>query len=291
MAQQAKAAKLRRKLGKEIRPLFSGAKFDVEKIDTVLAGHSADMQAALRQEQTGAAKRMAPLAKTRALGIANTRAALEEIRFKPYVTTTIPLTTPFLIWATPIGMLHDSHVEPWNNWAKFTYSSDKDTGDASVVVNFYFAWQNTANYLAVLNCDTDVIANGIIEATAEQGWLSPGESWLELQAKLTVFFGATEVNWQGTQTAPMGSVTAEGGWAEIGGSGDLDADPISSTYHLSATDIQVPANEMVIFEVACMANWWIDGGSIVLDFDFDPANYSIMCPALTIHLLTPPAAV
>ncbi|HVT53911.1 MAG TPA: hypothetical protein VHE77_20195 [Dongiaceae bacterium] len=289
LAQRARLAKLRRNLGKEMRPLFSGARFDAAGIDKVLAQHRAEERDLLRKEKVEQAKQRAALAKARRAGIANTRQAVEQIKFKSYLTTSIPLETPFLIYATPVGMLHDTHVEPWNNWAKFTYTSGEDTAWSSVVVNFYFAWQNRSDFLAVLNCSADLMPTGIIEATAEAGWLFPGSAWVELIAGLTVFVGSTTINWQPYQNIQMGQVGAEGGWGLIGGSGDIGADTISGTYHLSASDIQVQPNEIVVFEVACTAGWWIDeGGSIVLDFDFDPGGYQVMCPALQIDLLTAP---
>jgi len=189
MAQQAKIAKLRRGLGKEIQPLFAGAHFDIGKIDKVLAQHQAEMRAVLQKEQAEAARQQTAQAHDVLSGIANTRRALEQIQFQPYITTPIPLTTPYLIYATPAGMLHDSHVEPWNSWATFAYSSDQDTGNSNVILNFYFAWQNPSDYLAVLNCSTALLLNGLIEATAESGWFFTGSASLDLAATLTVFVG------------------------------------------------------------------------------------------------------
>ncbi len=289
MEQHSKRAKLRRNLGRQLQPLFAGAAFDVGKIDKVLASHQTGLRDALKKEEAAAAKRMAPIVKQRQKGIANTRAALEQIKFQPYVTTPIPITTPYLIYATPVGMLHDTHVEPWNNWAKFTYSSDRNTGYSTAVVNFYFAWQNRSDYLAVINCSTALLLNGIIEATAEPGWLFPGSAWLELRAMLTVFLGSTAINYQAGQQKQMGSVYTEADWAPLGAGGTIKAESIFGSYALSCNDIQVQSNQIVVFEVACSADWWIDeGGSIVLDFDFDPAGYRVMCPALQVDLLTQP---
>jgi hypothetical protein len=289
MAQQSKRVKLQRKLGKQLRPLFAGAAFDAKKIDKVLAENQTDLRAALKREKTASAKRLTPFIKQSRQGIANTRKALDQIKLQPYVTTPIPITTPYLIYATPVGMLHDTHVEPWNNWAKFTYSSDQDTGNGNVVVNFYFAWQNKSDYLAVINCSTALLLNGIIEATADPGWLEPGSASLDLWATLTVFAGSTPITWQSNQQKHMGQVYTEAGWSGFGSPGTIEAENIFGSYALSCNDIQVQSNQIVVFEVACSAKWWIDlGGSIVLDFDFDPAGYRVACPALQVDLLTAP---
>jgi hypothetical protein len=291
MAQQAQRAKLRQKLGKQLQPLFAGAAFDARKIDKALTQAHAGLNDVLKKERAAAAKRMAPIVKQRQKGLANTRKALDQIKFQPLVTTPIPITTPYLIYATPVGMLHDTHVEPWNNWAKFTYSSDRNTAYDSVVVNFYFAWQNNSDYLAVINCSTNLLMNGMIEATADPGWFFPGSAWLEMWARLTVFAGATTINYQGTQQRQMGTVYTEAGYSEIGSPGTIESTNIFGTYALSCADIHVDPGRIVVFEVACSADWWIDmGGSITLDFDFDPAGYQVMCPALQVDLLTAPQA-
>ena len=232
---------------------------------------------------------MGPIIKQQQQGIANTRKALEQIMFQPLVTTPIPISTPYLIYATPVGMLTDTHTEPFNNWAKFVYSSDQNTGDSRVVVNFYFAWQNNSDFLAVINCSTNLIANGLIEDTADPGWFFPGSAWLSLWAQLTVFLGATTINYQGTQQKQMGSVFTEAGYSEIGSPGTINSQDVVGTFALSCSDIQVQPGEIVVFEVACIAEWWIDeGGSITLAFDFDPAGRQLMCPALQVDLLTAP---
>ncbi len=288
LAQSAKIMRLRRDLRKNLQPVFAGAAVDAAKIDKVLLRHRTDMRTVLQETKAGLAGEFAATGKMLRQGIDNTRLASEQFAWQPYLTTPIPISTPYLIYATPIGMLHDSHTEPWNNWAKFTYTSDVNTGYASVVVNFYFAWQNPSNYLAVINCDTDVLATGVVQATADTGWILPGSSALELWAQLTVFLGSTTINWQGPQERQIASISASGGWAPIS-EGDLESHDVSGAYHLSCSDIQVQGNQLVVFEVACLANWWIDeGGSIVLDFDFAPGDYQVACPALNVDLLTPP---
>ena len=289
MARQSKQAKLRRKLGKQLRSQFEGATFDARKIDKVLARNHAELSAVLKKEGAATAKKMGPIIKQQQQGIANTRKALKQIKFQPLLTTPIPISTPFLIYATPVGMLTDTHTEPFNNWAKFVYSSDENTAYSSVVVNFYFAWQNNSDFLAVINCSTNLIANGIIEDTADPGWFFPGSAWLSLWAQLTVFLGSTTINYQGTQLKQMGQVLTEAGFSEIGSPGTINSQDIVGTFALSCSDIQVQPGQIVVFEVACLANWWIDeGGSITLSFDFDPAGRQLMCPALQVDLLSAP---
>jgi hypothetical protein len=289
MARRSKQAKLRRKLGKQLRSEFEGATFDARKIDKVLARNQAELSAALKKDAAASAKKMGPIIKRRQQGIANTRKALEQIKYQPLLTTPIPVTTPFLIYATPVGMLTDTHTEPFNNWAKFFYTSDEDTADSQVVVNFYFAWQNNSDFLAVINASTNLIANGLIEDTADPGWFFPGSAWISLWAQLTVFLGSTTINYQGTQLKQMGQVLTEAGYSEIASPGTINSQDIAGTFALSCADIQVQPGQIVVFEVACLAEWCIDeGGSITVEFNFDPAGQQLMCPALQVDLLTAP---
>lgn len=288
LAQQARIAQFGRKLGKELRPLFAGARFDVGKLDKALGRHQVELREALTKGNAKIAKEFAKAARARERGMANTERAWRHIEMKPLLTTLIPLTTPYLIYATPLGMLQDSHIEPWNNFAKFAYTRDQDSG-YSAVVKFFFAWQNPSDYLAVINCETNLLINGIIEATAEQGWLAAGGAFVELTAQLTVYVGSSiPINYQGTELQRMASVSAEGGSALFGGSGDVESENVFGAYNLSCSDISVEGDQVVVFEVACTADGWIDGGSIVLAFDSDLARRWVACPVLNVELLTEP---
>jgi hypothetical protein len=289
MARQSKQAKLRRKLGKQLRSEFEGAAFDARKIDKVLARNQAELGAVLKKADAAAAKRMAPIVRQQRQGIANTRKALEHIRYQPHLTTTIPVSTPFLIYATPVGMLNDTHTEPFNNFAKFFYTSDRNTAYDSVVVKFFFAWQNNSDFLAVINCSTSLIANGLLIDTAEPGWLFPGSAWIEAWARLTVYLGSTTINYQGSQQKQMGQVYTEAGYSEFGAPGSINSVDITGAFDLSASNIAVDPGRIVVFEVACSADWWIDfGGTITVDFNSNAAGRQLLCPSLQVELLTAP---
>ncbi|WP_395022716.1 hypothetical protein [Dongia sp.] len=289
MERESKQAKLRRKLGRQLRTEFAGAAFDARKIDKVLAGNQAELSAVLKKEAAAAAKKAAPIIKRQQAGIANTRAALEHIRYQPHLTTTIPISTPFLIYATPVGMLSDTHTEPFNNFAKFFYTSDRNTAYDSVVVKFFFAWQNNSDFLAVINCSTSLIANGLLIDTAEPGWLFPGSAWIEAWARLTVYMGTTTINYQGSQQKQMGQVYTEAGYSEFGAPGSINSVDLVGSFDLSASNIAVDPGRIVVFEVACSADWWIDfGGSITLDFNSNVAARQLLCPSLQVELLTAP---
>jgi hypothetical protein len=286
LKQRARLAKLRHKLGKELQPLLTGAGIDLEKINKSLARSQAEVRQLLEREKAATAKELAALAKSREAGLRNTRNALQHLALKPYLTTPIPVRTPFLIYATPIGMLTDSHTEAWNNWGKIFFTISQDTGGSTAKLNFYFAWQNPSNYLAVINCAADLVANGSCMVDANPGFLFGGSASLHLRAELTVFAGSTEISWQQGQTSEIASLSADGG--NIFGIGPVVNRTISNSSHLTCNLIEVQANQLIVFEVAFVADYSIDDGNVIMDFGKSDPNNEIICPALQIDLLSAP---
>ena len=276
--------KLRKKLGRELRPLFASAGLDLGKLDKALKGNHAALKKSLAQEQAASAKQYAQAHRMRLAGLANTRAALEQLAGTAFLTTPITVSTPFFIGARPVGFLEDSSIAPFNNVAKPSLHITQNTDGRSAKISFYFAWQNPIDFLAVLNCSADVIANGHVKNTADDGIFTGGSATVKLRTELTVFVGPLQISFQQGQRANIDTITAEGGGIfDVGAVGDRD---VSATTHLSASNIQVEGNRIVVFEVAFVADYSIDDGSI--DVDFASGNRSVICPALNIELLTPP---
>jgi hypothetical protein len=276
--------KLRKKLGKELRPLFASAGLDLAKLDKALQANQAELKKSLARDRAATAKQFAQAAKLRLAGLANTRAALEHLVGTAYLTTPIPVATPFYIGARPAGFLMDSAIEPWNNWAKPSLQISKDTDGSSARISFYFAWQNPIDFLAVINCSADLLVNGHVTNGADDGIFTGGSATVKLRAELNVFVGPVEISWQQTQKADIDTIHAEGsGIFDVGAVGDRDV--VASTL-LSCDTIEVHGDELVVFEVAFIADYSIDDGSI--NVDFASGDRSVVCPALTIELLTPP---
>ncbi len=276
--------KLRKKLGKELRPLLAGAGLDLGKLDKLLQVNHAALRKSLAQEQAANARQYAQAHKQRLAGLANTRAALEQIAGTAYLTTPIPVATPFFIGARPAGFLEDSSIAPFNNVAKPSLHVTQNTDGRSAKISFYFAWQNPIDFLAVLNCSADVIVNGHVRNTAEDGIFSGGTAKVKLRTELNIFIGQLTISFQQGQKANIDTISAEGGGIfDVGAVGDRD---VSASTHLSASNIQVEGARIAVFEVAFIADYSIDDGSI--DIDFASGDRSVIVPALNIELLTPP---
>jgi hypothetical protein len=283
LTRRSRATKLRRKLSKDLQPLWSGV--DVAKIDHALQAHHAELRETLAREKQATAGQMAEMAELQLRGLANARSALEHIGFKPYLITPILVPTPFMIGARPAGFLTDSLALPWSSWAKASLILDQNTSASTARISFYFLWRNPANYLAVLNCTTGLSASGGVELDAQPGFFSGGNVSLHLHAELNVFVGNLEISWQATQKSDIVSLSADGG--NFLGYGDIVNQTISSASDLRCNSIEVAGDQIVVFEVALVADYTIDDGHIAVDFTSDLA---ILCPVLNIELLTPPPA-
>ncbi|GKS65364.1 hypothetical protein YTPLAS72_26680 [Nitrospira sp.] len=283
--QQAQLAKLQRKLGKRLKPLFTDAGVDLKEIDAKLNSHQGEVRQWLKKEEAKTAKQFARLEKQRQAGFNNTRRAIELIALKPFLSTQIPVPTPFLISAKPAGILSDSQVVARNNLAKAAFSIGQDTSHSTANVNFYFAWQNPSNFLAVINCSADLITNGLCGAWATPGFLFGGTASITVRAELTVFAGPIKISWQQDQTKQLESLSAHGGG--IFGFGDVLSSTISDTAHLSCKNIEVQGNQLIVFDVALTAEYSIDDGNVSIDFA--SGSQEIVCPGVTVELLTPPA--
>jgi len=287
--QSAQLQTLRRNLGQRLQPLFAEAGLDKEKFNKILEQHQHEVRAAVEKERAANAKELSLLNENLRRGLANQARALEHIAFKPFITTLIPIPQASFIFAQPVGMLTDSNTAPGMNFAKVSYTQKNDSIQTTVFVRFYFFWQNQTDFLAVINVDSDLAAVGVAQGSAYPGFFVPGTCDLNLDATLTVYLGDTEISYQSTETAVIDSIHVTGGYDIFLPDGGFQSDDISGSFHLSCTNIEVEANQTVVFQVEFEATYTIsDGGSVVLDFDFE--DNSIVCPGVTVELLTPSLA-
>jgi hypothetical protein len=285
LSQHPEIAKLRRNLGKKLEPVFAKAGFDISKVNQLLAHHQTEVRRLLEKEKAKTSKEFAEINRSIRQGIENKRKAIQQIASKPYLVTPIPVLTPFFIYALPAGMLNDSHTEPSNNWARISYTDSVNT-NSTAKLSFYFAWQNPSNYLAVINCNADLVSSGFCLVDANPGFFSGGSASLNLWAELNVYLGETAITWQTGQRSQIASLSADGGNV-FSGIGPVVSEAISNVSHLSCTEIEVQGDQLVVFEVGLFANISIDDGNIAMSFD---TPNEILCPALNIELLTAPVA-
>src|SRR5262249_9220542 len=121
--------------------------FDFAKFDEIQAQNRAESRRILEAQQAQAIKRSAEAKATFRSAVDSRRKIIEQL---VAATTTdvqissVVLSEPFMISTSPVTAPPDfsfdqSHIEPWNSWAKFTIDSK---GVGQVYVIFSFSWEN-----------------------------------------------------------------------------------------------------------------------------------------------------
>jgi hypothetical protein len=271
---------------KQLQSFFADAGLDIQKIEEIIAQDREGVARILEKQKAEASAEFAELSRTYRQGIRNQADALKHIAGKPLTITPIPLETPYGIYATPIGMLTDSHTEPHNNWAKFRYQDTSDTVSREIYLKFWFIWQNTTKYLAVINANADLLTQGFCEAWANPGIFSAGSSSVNVRATLNAYVGPAKYI-STPYLVQLGTVSAHGG-VFLGGTVDIETINVNTVTNLSvSTYMIVQDGQYVVFELALFADYWIDGGGLI-GVDFNQDDRTVMCPGLTVELLTAP---
>ena len=162
LARRAGIPSLRRKLGKQLQPVFAEAGLDVAKIKKIRADHQSEVRGVLKKEKSKSAKAFAALNKNLRSGIENQKKALEHLASQPLIITRIPLWTAFDLTVLPGNLQYESHAGAADNWVT-TYFNKENHGpseDGTVDVFFWFYWRNPFSYPAVLNADSQLVLQG-----------------------------------------------------------------------------------------------------------------------------------
>jgi hypothetical protein len=277
---------LRRDLKKRLQPLIESRGLNDVKIGEVLQQHQRDVQDALKRQDGKNEKLLAKFSKAYRHTTENRQKALKHAAGVAHLVTPILIDAPLSIYTTPSGMEVDSAIAPHSSYAKLRFTDNKDTVyNKGVSTKFFFAWQNESEYATVINANADVICHGFCEANSSIGFLSGGKAWLTLHATLHVHLAGKRL--YGTGGA-ITSVEAESSW--FFGAGDIDLNFAVGPTNVSYPELLVREGQLVLFEVLLHAVYYIDNGSVVLDFA-SAQDYSVMCPHLVVGLLTPPNMV
>lgn len=204
------------------------------------------------------------------------------------------VATPYLIWTSPLEILIDSHIEPWNNRAR-VYGVRNNGGDANgyagYSVGFFYFWDNPSpqNY-ALVDVASTLVTKGFVSATGNTGIVSGGLASLSASTSLILHQLAGDVPlWpQAGQTEGMYSVEAQGGGVWSGETGRTNTRGVFYEATVEYRFYPVPPGARAIFEVRLTLSTSIRNGSGSVWFDFANAaqdNY-VQCPALIVTVLS-----
>jgi hypothetical protein len=282
---------LRQSVVEELKPIFDRAGLDVEEINRVLTRHQQDARQLVEERKSQTATKLAGRAEERRAQLAYRSRVLNRIANTPLVCVTIPVQEAYAISAVPTNMLTGSGIKPYN-WAKIYWASSEDTDKhyPDVELDFYFFWTNPNDFPVFVSATTDLSALGVLAGVANSGWLG-GVGEIYLGGSIQAYVGDQHFFpgwwWFG---AEIGEVRAASGglWGLFGTSSDhatttLEGQPISFSQVFSP--IEVPPNQVIVFEVSAGASLLIENGSVSLDFSSD--DFSIVCPGVNLEVCYP----
>jgi hypothetical protein len=295
----------RRAVEQVLRPFFTKAGLDIEKLDEMAAQNQSELRRIFQNHKAEAAQRASLEMAAIREGVQRRARALQNLANLPVVPfTAIPLE-PIFIWQTNVDSFRGSHVEPGNNWVKFLI--DAMSGSQDTEFSFVFFWQNQRNDLAVVNVTSSLVLNGACEVVAAPGFFSGDTSELKLKASLTLL-GMWQPDpqnpelppptppRQGSQDQPLLSLKAHG--SGLYWSAHFDSKNFSASSHDLGYDLfLIPPQSSAVFEVSLGVSYGFpDGGGnisdlVLADFANDNLGYMLMCPGLQLDLLTAPQAV
>ena len=287
-SQKIQIRNLRNKLKNELEPIFQRAGLDVEEINRILTQHDKDVRKVREEHKAQIETNLAARGENLRVALTQRSRTLDRIADKPFLTTIIPLQEASQIFATPEGMLTDWGIEPQYNWGKIAFEDSQDTPGTVAYLRFYFFWQNTSDYLAVLNATTELSALGIIYANANAGWfITNGNSGLSCSGSFNVYVGSADYP-TGIFGLEGGNVEAKGGWVPVFGSEDKELSTVDGQLNsLSISNIEVDSGEFAVLVVEFSAEYVVYNGFVKLDFE--SGNNAIICPGVNLELLTPPS--
>ena len=234
-------------------------------------------------------------------GIDGRRKALEQLATIARAPNFIMLNKPFLIWANRFfppstdpnatDILRDTHIEPLNSWAKIilNYASDdffSATQFATDQLNFYFFWRNESGFDAIVNVTSYLTLNGSCMVHANAGGLG-----LYHPNGVTVYAGLSVFEWWNEPpTEPLSEPNQSQKVTHVGAgpnvfSGDTREALIPPTdYQVTYNIFRAPSNDLAVFEVGLSLDWFVNNGSVNVDFSFE--DQLVMCPFLQLEVFT-----
>jgi hypothetical protein len=278
--------------------------FDFKKINALLDQDKSEVQRISKRYKSKVVKRSAKTRTKIAKELIDRRRKdaeyMAKISVHPPQIRYFPVTTPFLIWGDPANTIVDSHIEPWNSWAKIYLDFTQDTtvqppfsGEAYFVrsdYSFYFYWQNLTDGWAITDVHGYLVLNGSCEAKAHGGTFAGARYCaIKVDAELYVFEWWKQPPWPSPyiDQQDLGSVSAEAEWSFS--KEDNEYLNLFRGCDLSCERILVPPQGVIVIEVTTAVNHQISDGETIIDFANE--GFSVLCPFVEVAaltLLTPP---
>jgi hypothetical protein len=266
--------------------------FDFAKFEEIQAHNRAECRRILEAQQAQAVKRSAEAKATFRSAVDNRRKIIEQLVASTNTAgnvqiSQVVLNEPFMIGPTGPAIdlsFDESHIEPWNSWAKFTIDSTGSLGGD--VVNFFFSWENSSDQYVVIDVDSWLMLNGSCKLDI------PGHLFDYELASMEILLNLSLQEWwnQPPTTPPFEELQSYELLKNFalekpvfGGFISPQSRAVFRTVDLRYNFELVPPGGTVIIAVGPSITWENDGGGGI-EADFDTGDFEVMCPFVQLHI-------
>lgn len=179
------------------------------------------------------------------------------------------------------GVVIDSNIESFNNWARYKLdaSADAVTESGTGRLSFFTLWQNTKNKSVIVNAGCRLVVNAHLSVDADfngvAAWfISDSDARATVRARTTVWGMDSSVS-SIVQDRILGDAAAHGGFF-----GDDNDTSIEFNDMLPATGVVVRGNEFILIEVELLTDWTALDGSVHLDAQ--SGSFKVTLPQLVL---------
>ncbi len=295
-AERARRRELKRGREKALAAALTKAGLDLAPLKALKQPRQ-DVRRQWQRHKSRVARQSADAARMFRRSIANRRAMLAGMASpvpifpgpRPHY---VLLDTPFLMTRTFGMLMDDSHVEPWNSWAKVRAYPLANQTSGSMGLSYHHVWQNTVGTPVTLDAHSYLVLNGGAAAYVHGG-VFPDDSLFSNLA-IDVSLHPWEW-WNQPPTSPLAQPDQAQNVMSLhqGGSGWVDYLPgpeqdVFRGYDLSYHSWIVPPNGFAVFETTMSLTYSIsEAGDFLVDFS-GRSEYSVMSAAVLLHV-TPSA--
>jgi hypothetical protein len=273
-------------LQKAFGPALAQAGIAADAFDKIRAQAEKQWRGMIEKRRAEALERAAYAKADFRRTIDSRRSVLEQLLASAAAPPTrVVLDKPFLILQTPGVFIEDTHVEPFQSFAKFKLDSSKDTGYEEL--NFYYVFQNPSDRFAVVNVLAFIALHGFCRAGANGGFF-PGDRYASLS--ITVRLNVLEWwNQPPTSPPPQASqqflaATLKATAYDFGDPGDIEVLDVSHGYELDYYQFILPPKAVAVFEPTVAMGYGTSDG--VINIDFATGDFEVRCPLISVDILT-----
>jgi hypothetical protein len=262
---------------------------DVSELDKIRSQDQTEIRRFLEKKKAAVIKHSSSVKDALHSDVASWRKTTEHLvslRGVPNFNFVVLDTPVSILWSYD-KFLTSSHIQPWNNVAKYSGTWDSPTHGYGVDhLLFAFVWQNPSDRYAVVNVESYLMLNGFCQAWASGGFLPDNYADLAIVVELNILEywndPPTSVPQQsGSSQIPVVLYAKATGFLDLG---DYESSGINGSYDVNYHEFAVPPGGVAIFEVTLAMVRYMRGDSFT-SYDFASGDFEVMCPALLIGIL------